>query len=460
MDRRAFLRTSTLASLALSTTGCGAQEALLGTRSSVRVAVSWGGTELAAFRRILAGLRDIPARSDYVVDVVPYGDSIDVALAARGTPRPDVVMLPNTSQVHEFRDELEPLDDIWLAGSGAYNPQWRSVLSDDGSDSGPVRGIPFKAANKSVVWYRKDLVRAPTSWTGWLAEIDRLRMTGSVAPLALGAADGWVLSDFLENVFLASAPAFYRKFVSAGEQDRDWASTEVRQALAALGEIWGRRGIFSGGVARSLMLQYPDAVYEVFGYGHAAMVVAPDFAESVIHEIYPDPQRRSERVGVFRFPAIPPNTVPALVGTGDVIVLLKPARDAARDLVRRLADPKAPLPWIAGTGGFISANRITDARAYSGEMRQLEATLDSEGFSFDLSDQLDAVVGRGLLRALTDYLIDIGDERTARLDDAIERVIARLTCLHSQERLEETGLDARARGELGGRRNDSCPATS
>lgn len=467
MDRRSFLRTSTLVPLALAASGCGATEALWGTQSAVRVAVSWSGIELAAFREVLAGLGRIRPELDYEVGLIPYGDNIDAALAARGTPRPDIVMLPRPGRVREVRDELEPLDSLWR--DGEYASEWRDLLSDNGR----VYGIPFKAANKSVVWYRKDVLGpgtgldVPADWDSWLRVIDALRgREPPIAPLALGAADGWMLTDFFENVLLATAPDVYREF-AVTRPPRSWneyppksREDPVGTALRSLGEVWRKPGVFAGGVGRSLTLQYPDALYEVFAYRRAAMAVAPDFAESVISQIHPDPKERSERVGVFRFPRMSTATEPPLVAGGDVIVVPKPASPAALDLARRLADPSAPLPWIADPGGFIApdarTNRLPEV-AYSPELARTKADLESSRFAFDLSDQLGAVGGwDGLWRALTDFLIDVGEEGSDTLDASIEQVKARLMCTDIQQRLAESGLPARVRRGLEAGREEWC----
>ena len=55
--------------------------------------------------------------------------------------------------------------------------------------------------------------------------------------------------------------------------------------------MWGRAGALSGGAGKALVQQFPDAVLEMCRYGRAAMVPAPDFAESVIRRFAADPER-------------------------------------------------------------------------------------------------------------------------------------------------------------------------
>jgi alpha-glucoside transport system substrate-binding protein len=86
-------------------------------------------------------------------------------------------------------------------------------------------------------------------------------------------------------------------------------------------------------------------------------------------------------------------------------VLTKPASGAAQDLIRYLASPDAPLPWIRDTGGFIAANPFTDPKYYSPTLRPLAKALAEHDIRFGLADQLGRRGGiEGLQRVLQDLL--------------------------------------------------------
>lgn len=448
MDRRTFLRTSATLPLAATVSGCAADE-LLGTRNAVRVAVTWSGAELEAFRDVIDNLRGLDMTHlgltrpmDYAVDLIPRGDSIAAAIGARGTVKPDVVMLPRPGLVNRYRDDLEALPREGNAQLSKrvwpHQDRWRQLLSD--SDTGQMYGLPFKVAHKSAVWYRKQLfaehgLTPPRSWWELLGLVDQLvrndelRRAG-IAPLALGAADGWVLTDVFENILLALHDDTYKLLLEFhpdpnSESVRRWNDHHVVEALVRLGRLWGRRGVLSGGLDRSLVSQYPDAVQEVFAYERAAMVVAPDFADLIIEERYgaePSARRRDE-VGVFQFPADSRSGPPPVLVGSDIAVLPAPASAPAKDFVMRLSHRGAALPWIHHARGFIAANPRTNAR-YSAQSARLARDLEElrdpetstqEGeqrgrLAFDLSDQLEAVGDRdGLWRALDRFLLDIGD---------------------------------------------------
>ncbi len=482
--RRALLRAAALAPLAGAATGCGGST-VLGDRPTVRVAVSWSAGELAAFRSVLAGLNHLPGFGPMTYDVtpVPFGDDIGTAPAARGAGRLDLVMLPLPGELRRHLDTLAPIPaDLWpvspagSAGSsgpsgpgGRYAPVWRSLLfaADRTHESRPY-GLPFKMSNKSAVWYDRDLfrrlrLRPPSTWAQWLRLNQTLRSAG-LRPLALGVADGWSLTDFFENVLVGISSSAYERL--AGDPARRpalWGSAPVRTSLRRLAELWGPAGTLAGGVTGSLVRQFPEAVLEVFGYHRAAMVVVADYAEPYVRRFATGDDATSPGgsgsgdgpggtggpsgtggIGVFRFPRMAPGLPAPLVAGGDVMVLTRPAGAEAVDLLRRLAHPRAPLPWIASTGGFVAADQDTPATSYSPQAAALAAELRTSTFHFDLSDQLGAVGSReGMWRALKDFLVDVSPERDGgagrTVDRAVERFVARMRLAEARERA--SGLD-------------------
>ncbi|MFD7156672.1 ABC transporter substrate-binding protein [Kribbella sp. NPDC059898] len=407
-SRRAFLG----AAATLLLTGCTSD--VLGLRRAVRVAVSWSGEELRAFHKVLVGLGSL----SYPVEVVPLGDDISTAFDAPAARRPDVVMLPQPGLVREHWQELAPMPDD-LAPHGQVR-LWRDLLVQRGQ----TYGVPFKTAHKSAVWYRPSVfrqvgVQPPQHWSEWL-ELNRTLTQAGITPLALGAGDGWVLTDFLENILLGIAPSVYVGLAMA-EHPRPSQQPQFAAALRLLGTMWSAPGALAGGVKESLVQQFPDALVEVFGHRRAAMVLASDFAEPVVRSFAADPGD----IELFTFPPMSAGAAAPVVVGGDVMVLTAPSSDDSRDLVRRLTDPKAVDPWIA-EGGFLVDGRTT---GYSPELTRLaeQLTTPGEQLQFDLSDLLGALGGiNGLWRVLTDFLIAVGGRGADAVPDAVDTAMRAL----------------------------------
>ena len=247
--------------------------------------------------------------------------------------------------------------------------------------------------------------------------MNRTLAAAGVTPLALGAGDGWVLTDFLENILLGIAPTVYAGLATA-EHPRPSQQPQFAAALRLLGSMWSVPGALAGGVKESLVQQFPDALVEVFGHRRAAMVLASDFAEPVVRSFAADPGD----IGLFTFPAMSPGAPAPVVVGGDVMVLTAPISDDARDLVRRLAEPAAVDPWIA-EGGFLVDGRTS---GYSPELKRLAEQLTRRGeqLQFDLSDLLGPLGGiNGLWRVLTDFLVAVGGHGADAVPAAVEKAM-------------------------------------
>jgi len=427
MRRRDAIKVLALPALPGLAAGCG-----IG-RSGIRVAGVWSGWELTQFRKVLNAF---PGRDSWTISVQSAGDDIAALVGNRvaGTAAPNVALVPFPQLVWENRDHLVPLRPA-TAGDTA----WDRLLTIDGM----VYGHWFKVAHKSLVWYRHDLLGAgppPRDWGTWLA-LCRDLAGRRRPPLSIGAADGWVLTDWFENVLLSLDPATYRELAVGAST---WRHPSVRRALRWLGEVWSIPGVFAGGAERALQTQFDQSLLDVFEYGRAAMVAGADFAWPVITQYTRTPQ---DRIKWFAFPPI--DKRPVLVG-GDAAVLLRPATQGGWELMRWLATARAAGRW-AGAGGFLTINDPGHSVAYPPglDARPLidDLVLGSNGgasvaFAFDLSDQLRGRLvgaeGRGTWKIFKDFFVEVttpkssGEPAADRTERAAERAM--------------TALDAGARG--------------
>jgi hypothetical protein len=281
--------------------------------------------------------------------------------------------------------------------SGHVQPEfWRRLVTPE--EGGPELGAWFKLAYKSLVWHRKGERHAPASLTAWQPR------PGSVA---IGAADGWVLSDWFENVLLSMAPEAYDGlFASATRGDPEWwARGEVSEALERLASLW-RDAFTPEQGRRALTLQFHDSILDVFRYRTADVVAAPDFALPVIQRY-----AGADVAGHFRFPGDAGGPPPLVVG-GDVAVAMKRGGSDALDFVEWLTRPRgntndALTEWV-DEGGFLTPYRDPTQPLLREPALALRR---SEGLRYDLSDRLigrlEGGDGRGLWRVLTELFSDV-----------------------------------------------------
>lgn len=414
VSRRAVL--AALGAAALGTVaGCSSD-----LRGTVRVGVVWSGSELATFRRVL---RRFTASQRWGVSVVSLGDDTSTLLAGRvaRAVAPDVAVLPQPGLVAAATAQLQELPNLT---PGDVSPRWRELASPGG---GAPRGVWYKATHKSLVWYRPDVFRRygvvpPTDWDGW-QRVRRTFADAGLAPLSVGAADGWVLTDWFENVLWGLDQVTYERLAAGGGS---WDSSSVRTTLELLAEVWSPAGTLLGGPRQALLTQFEDSLLDVAQRERAAMVLGADFMLPVVRRLAP----LAPPVDWFPMPAPPGGAAPVLVG-GDLAVLLAGAGEGGRTLVEWLARAEAARDWAAA-GGFVSLRSDVDEYPpqYRPELLDQVRNGEAGALGFDLSDRLGGPLsggdGRGLWRLLQRFLAELGrgGETDRAVDDTVRQLVA------------------------------------
>jgi ABC-type glycerol-3-phosphate transport system substrate-binding protein len=374
--------------------GCG------GDGAGLEVFVTWGGDELAAFRETL---EDFSRQSGRRVRVVPVGEQVDELLRARlhtDNP-PDLAVVPRPGLIKQYaaRGQVVPLDPAM----GRHTPEGlrRIITLDDGR----AAGLWVKAAHKSLFWYRPSTFPGGSSPGGspprsFAELVDYVRRTAAAgrAPLAIGAADGWVVTDWFENTLVGVGGGAVYDDLAAGRPR--WDSPYVTQALARLAELWSVPGAFPDGPARALLTEYEESVVQVFATGRADLVFEGDFVARVIARF-----GGGHEPGTFPFPAV--DGPPPLVVGGDMAALLKDS-PGGRELISWLDRPESMYPWIA-RGGFLSPNMRVPLDRYPTRLARdvAQQLASAPEVRFDLSDQVGGGLGggqgRGMWRILQEF---------------------------------------------------------
>ncbi|HEX6596902.1 MAG TPA: ABC transporter substrate-binding protein [Acidimicrobiales bacterium] len=368
----------------------------------------WSGIEQERFQLVLDEFeRQSGVRVVYTS--AGHGGVAGALATSRAEGRlPDVAFLPQPGLLKAYASDgaLVALgNDAVEAVRRNYGSEWQRLSSFDGR----LFGVPFKAANKSLIWYdvaafEQAGVVPPATLAG-LARVSDVLATQARPAFAVGGRDGWTLTDWFENLYLRVAGT--ERYDLLADHRIPWTDESVTTTLRLLLDHLHPDRL-SGGVDTVLATSFDESVRHAFsGPGSAAMLFEGDFVAAVLA------QRGDAEVGVdvdvFPFPAFR-GVQREVVGGGDIAVLLRPSPQGDA-FMRFLATPEAATPW-ARAGGFISPNLNLDLSIYRSPVtrRLARAVLDAgDLFRFDLSDLTPAsfggTEGKGMRRILQDLLV-------------------------------------------------------
>lgn len=385
--------------------------------TTVQVAAVWTGDEQASFKKVLA---EFEKRTGAKTEYVPTGDSAATFLGQRveGNAPPDVAFLAQPGALKQFAQKgwIKPLaPDVQQTVQQNFSTQWQTLATNDGK----LYGVYYKAANKSLVWYNAKVfgnagATEPKTWDDLLKTAGLVSDSGT-PPFATGGADGWVLTDWFENVYLAQAgPDMYDKLA---KHQIPWTDPSVTQALQTLAQVWGKSDWFPGGTGGALQTEFPASVPQVFGdTPKAGMLPGADFVGTNI--IKDTKAKIGQDAKFFGFPAVGTGKPPVVTG-GDVAVAMKDS-PGAMALLKFLATTDAAQIW-AQQGGYMSPNKNLDFASYHDDATRAIAQnliAAGDGFRFDMSDQAPSAFGgtkgEGEWRDLQDFLRNPSDVQGAQ----------------------------------------------
>jgi len=417
-----LLPVAALAAFALALGACGGDDdgGTAEGDGTVTVFSLWGGSEQAAFQKVLTQFsKDTGIKTKYesVRDFLPV---IRTRLAS-GNP-PEVGIIPRPGVVAELArdDSLISLEDLGLdpdAINENYSETWTSLATVDDT----VYGVVAKANSKSVIWYKPSSFREngfeiPTTWDQLLDITEQYESKGK-EPWAVGAQgrdNSWTLTDWFENIYARKAGGDnYTKLFNG---DLPFNDQTVKDTLTEMTKIINDKYV-AGGIDTALGIGFVDGIGRVFSKNPVAeMYMEGGFVGGIaLKDVNPD-LKIGEDIDSFPWPTIDEAKGSPLVGGGDVASAFVNDEDVAK-LIDYLATPEAGRIWVS-TGAIASPNEGVTSEDYPNELvaKEAEQLKSAESFLFDGSDLLPGTLGQDF-GTLLQNIIKSPNKMDSLLDD-------------------------------------------
>jgi ABC-type glycerol-3-phosphate transport system substrate-binding protein len=377
--------------------GCGGGddegEAAKGT-GTVTVLSLWGGSERDAFQKVLAAFTQKTGIKTKYETARDFTTIINTRLAAGNPPMMAIVPRPGIVADLARDGELITLDDLGL-DSEAVNENYSKAWTDLTTIDGDVYGIVAKANSKSTIWYRPQTLsdmnaQPPGTWQELLDLTDKIKSSGKT-PWAVGAGDGWPLTDWFESIYLYQAgPDKYEQLFNG---DIPFTDPSVKAALNEMLKILNDDNL-PGGVEGALGTKFVDDIGQVFGKNpKAELYYEGGFVGGIATGQVNPSLKPGTDIDFFPFPTINEEFGQPLLGAGDVAVAFENNEDV-KALMEYLASGEAGTTWVS-TGAIVSPNKAVELSAYPNELvkKEAEQVRDAETFKFDGSDLLPGALG-------------------------------------------------------------------
>jgi len=376
---------------------------------TVNIQTQWVAGEGANFA---ASVADFAKATGIVFQIDSIASSHEVILRSRiegGSP-PDLAVLAQPTAVVAYGDEGKLVDFASFMDTNKLNSEHTATIGPVTKD-GHIWGIPYKADVKSTIWYPIKAFAAkgytvPTTWDELVALSDKIVADGSHPWCASaggpGAATGWQLTDWIEQVVLDTKGLdYYNQWITHQVKFTD---PGIKAAFDKVASILFKQGYVDGG-GPAIVNQDQKTPMDPMFNGDTATPgcwmqkiptwYGPDFFPDQRTSGQPSKYVIGQDIGIFPFPTIDP-AFKGAEGSGDTLLMMKD-RPEVRAVAEFLSTPEGLENWIRA-GSAISSNNKTPADWYAGSYK-LKVAADivakASFIGFDASDLMPAAVGAG-----------------------------------------------------------------
>ncbi|MCA1553575.1 MAG: ABC transporter substrate-binding protein, partial [Chloroflexi bacterium] len=296
-----------------------------GSGKSITVAATWGGGEREAF---LAVVDAFTKKTGIPVVYESMRNNMGAILRTRvagGNP-PDIALDPRPGEVAEFARAGNLTDLSKFVSANDLSAAFNQAYIDLGKVDGKQVGILWKANSKSTFWYKPASfqqlgVQTPKTLDDLFAIADKY-VAGGKTPFAIGGKDGWVLTDYFENIMARVAtPQQYNDLHMTHKLT--WTDPTVKKALTQLARFFNTKYV-PGGAQGVLGTQFVDSIGQVFGTNAKAEMFYEGGFVGVIATTDVNKSLKPEQdIDFFMFPQVDAQFGDPVIGGGDTAMMFK-----------------------------------------------------------------------------------------------------------------------------------------
>ncbi len=367
--------------------------------STITVMSLWGGSEQDSFQKVLDAFKTkTGVTATFDSQRTNYSTVLQTRISG-GNP-PDIAIIPGIGFLRQFarQGSLKKVSDIIDVNAikGNYPPGILEIGQVDGTQY----AIMVKFNSKSTVWFRPDKfktlgVTAPTDYAGFTKLLGDIKAKGT-APMGLGAADSWTLTDWFENIYAKQAgPDKYDQLFSG---KLPWTDASVATAVDTMKQAV-KDDYVAGGITAALGRSFTDAIGQTFATNAPAVIYYEGgFVGGIATGQTNTALKVGETIDWFDFPAVGSGKT-VTIG-GDVIAAFT-NKPGVKEFLNYMTSADSGSVW-AGTGAIISPIKSVPASAYPNDLAKREAAqvANASAVRFDGSDLLPSGGGDNLGAAL------------------------------------------------------------
>lgn len=358
----------------------------------------WVGGEREAFMTVIDAFT---AKTKIPVSYESVRNEMGAALRTRIADgrAPDIAIMPRPGEVAELARAGNLVDLSKYVSDAELAQSFGPSFIDLGKVNGKQVGIFFKANSKSTLWFKPRSLQqlgatAPKTLNDLFALSDHYKMSGQV-PFAVGGKDGWVLTDYQENLLarLVDSKTYYDLYLT---HKVPWTRSEVKQSLALFTRFF-EPGDQAGGVPDVLQTSFEDSIGQVYGpHPTAEMIFEGGFVGLIALTDVNKELQPGRDIDFCLFPQVDARFGDPIVGGGDTAVVFRDSPES-RDFIRFLISEDAAN--LLASANTISPNKRLDPLRFTNPLtrKEYEQIVNASRFVFDGSDLAPSALGGDFL---------------------------------------------------------------